>query len=373
MRWSTYIGTTTNDVISGITQTTNSVVLIGFFTSLTPTPLLTLVNPWSADSLNTKVFIADFVKNNGNARYVSYYGKITELEGSATPRVAFANFGGSLFITFNCNNVLDSMMNAPRNGMNGIVGKLFWNNFNQWQPLCSRYIGGNGNDYITDIAVYNNKVFITGYTNSAFNSSDSIAVNAVQNDLASPSVFDAFVTKMDFNLTNIEFSTYYGTEQEDKGLGVDVSAIMDYTDNSPVVVGYTLGENLPGRSQYYSIQYDYGGHGDAFIVKFYGLGGIYAKPIEENQSILINEAKNELFLYPNPAAEEIKIQINFKEETRISVQVCNILGEVLYSFEATRINRIFERSIDLTTFPPGFYFVRTFINGNINCFGFTKY
>lgn len=371
VRWSTYIGTIDDDVVTGVAQTQNSVVLVGHRRSgdNLNDPGLTLVNPWK--SAPSKVFIADFYKSNGNARYVSYYGNYASY--ISTSKIAIDNYGGtpSLYIGVNTVEFADSTINSYRNGQNGILCKLILNNYNQWQPFSARYIGGNNNDFITDIAAYQGKVFVTGYTLSPFNSSDSLAVNAVQSNLAGGS--DAFVTKLDANLANIEFSTYYGTSQTDQGLGVDVSSILDYTDFSPVVVGSTEGNQLPGRNQYYSIQYDYGGGGDAFIVKFYGGGGSYAKPVVEEEPIVYKNNTGELILYPNPAFEQIKVDYSFEGEANVHLQICNILGEILFAFEDRNVKGRLTKNITISSLSSGTYFIRIIQNGNVSYYPFLKY
>lgn len=196
-------------------------------------------------------------------------------------------------------------------------------------------------------------------------------MNAVQNDLAGD--VDAFVTKLDNNLANIEFSTYYGTDTTDQGLGVDIYSIMDYTDDSPVVVGYTIGNNLPGRNQYYSIQYDFGGEVDAFIVIFYGGGGSYAKPVIEEEPVEIRDEFGKLLIYPNPVQERVTIFYEFEGEEDVFVQVCNILGEVLDSFEVVNAKGNVLGTVDVSHFNRGIYFVKIVHNGNAKCFRFSKF
>jgi fibronectin type 3 domain-containing protein len=107
------------------------------------------------------------------------------------------------------------------------------------QKVYSTYLGGNHRDVALDIAISrpgNGAVlaYVTGLTNST----DFPIVNPLRATLVGRE--DAFVTKLNVSGSGLEYSTYLGGDQDDRGTGIAV-------DNQGVayLVGTTLSPNLP--------------------------------------------------------------------------------------------------------------------------------
>ena len=65
-----------------------------------------------------------------------------------------------------------------------------------------------------------------------------------------------------------------------------------------------------------------------------------------------------LKVYPNPASQEIIIEISVVHPEEMQLTVLNLLGQSLYSEEDSYPSGITKKKIDLSTFSPGIYFVR---------------
>ena len=125
--------------------------------------------------------------------------------------------------------------------------------------LASTYIGGSGWDSASSIVVDSDgNVYVAGDTASADFPTSS---NAYQD--TSNGVEDAFISKLNNNLTSILASTYLGGSDSD---GIN-SMFIDSLGNI-YVTGYTYSSDFPTTSGAY--QTAYGGGGDAFVAKFSG-------------------------------------------------------------------------------------------------------
>jgi len=122
--------------------------------------------------------------------------------------------------------------------------------------VYATYLGGNGNDGITDIAVdTSGSVYATGVTYST-NYPTKTAPQAEFKGGA----FDAFVSKLDPSGNTVSYSTYLGGSNEDRGYRVRV----DSTGNA-YIAGQTSSTNFPVSSP---LQPTYGGGAnDAFLTK----------------------------------------------------------------------------------------------------------
>jgi hypothetical protein len=132
------------------------------------------------------------------------------------------------------------------------------------------YLGGKTDDGALGIAFdsMNNAVWVTGFTDST----NFPLLNPIRAQLTGPNknakrVFatDAFIVKLDPSGTNLLFSTYFGGENLDEGVGIAV------TNDSVYVVGITGSTNLTGL-QPNAFQTIPGGDLDAFITRLTNTG-----------------------------------------------------------------------------------------------------
>ena len=121
----------------------------------------------------------------------------------------------------------------------------------------STYLGGNGFNLGTGVAVDNNEnAYITGNTSST----DFPVKNAYQDTLKGNQ--DAFLIKIDTKLSgdnSLIYGTYLGGNGYESGYGVAV----DNNENA-YITGYTYSTDFPVKNAY---QETFGGIGDAFLIK----------------------------------------------------------------------------------------------------------
>ncbi len=127
-----------------------------------------------------------------------------------------------------------------------------------------RIIGGDGNDYITDVTYTGYRAYsVTGYTNSAnFPLKQIISAQYYQGQLAGG--YDAFVTRFGGD-TIMTWSTYYG------GTGNDVAtAIASNASVGQIVTGFTFSTDFPVHSPVLGGYYQpvNRGNSDGFIATF---------------------------------------------------------------------------------------------------------
>lgn len=74
--------------------------------------------------------------------------------------------------------------------------------------------------------------------------------------------------------------------------------------------------------------------------------------INENQNNLSFVGQN----YPNPAANYAMIDVSVNSRQNISLQVVNVLGQLIYSDQVTSVKGDYQFEIDVTSFDSGLYF-----------------
>ena len=65
----------------------------------------------------------------------------------------------------------------------------------------------------------------------------------------------------------------------------------------------------------------------------------------------------ELLIYPNPAEDDVYLSFNTKENTRLKVDLMNVLGELVVSGKEIQVNGAYQQKIDLTGLSSGIYFL----------------
>jgi hypothetical protein len=119
--------------------------------------------------------------------------------------------------------------------------------------IYSRYLGGDANDYGTDIAVDSTgNSYVTGWTNST----NFPMANARQENLQGSN--DAFVTKLNTN-GNIVYSTYLGGSGSDGGTGIAVDSL-----GNAYITGFARSDDFPLALP---LQSSFHGVTDGFVTK----------------------------------------------------------------------------------------------------------
>lgn len=65
-----------------------------------------------------------------------------------------------------------------------------------------------------------------------------------------------------------------------------------------------------------------------------------------------------LLIYPNPSTGIVHLSINGLEGRRVEVQVLNVIGTVMYRETLTELNERFTKTLDLSRFANGLYYVK---------------
>ncbi|WP_375417190.1 T9SS type A sorting domain-containing protein [uncultured Hymenobacter sp.] len=65
-----------------------------------------------------------------------------------------------------------------------------------------------------------------------------------------------------------------------------------------------------------------------------------------------------LLVYPNPSTGIVHLSINGLEGRRVEVQILNVIGTVMYRETLTELNERFTKTLDLSRFANGLYYVK---------------
>jgi uncharacterized repeat protein (TIGR02543 family) len=145
------------------------------------------------------------------------------------------------------------------NAYDGYVARL---NADLTQLLQATYIGGNFADEVVALAIHpsTQEVYAVGQTSS---SNFPYTGGGAQQNFAGGTWGDAFVTRLNAELTQFLQSTYLGGYRSDQAYDI---AIHPFTDEV-YVVGYTDSPSLPGISGGAQQTYGGGGRYDGFVAR----------------------------------------------------------------------------------------------------------
>jgi uncharacterized repeat protein (TIGR02543 family) len=131
-------------------------------------------------------------------------------------------------------------------------------NSNLTQILQSTYLGGSGSDTAFALAIRptTGEVYVTGWT-----SSDNFPRTTGGAQGSKGGSLDAFVARLNSNLTSISQSTYLGGSGTDYAFALAIRP----TTGEVYVVGYTYSTNFPRATG--GAQASYNGWGDAFVAR----------------------------------------------------------------------------------------------------------
>lgn len=137
-----------------------------------------------------------------------------------------------------------------------LVNFIFCTKIFSFEMKYSTFLGSNQVDIGSSIDVDDNGgVFVTGSTSGSTFPITSGAMNSSYSGDDS----DSFISKFSNDLSTLEYSTYWGGNDEDAGISIIVN------DSSIVVSGFTRSTNFPTLNP---IDSTYGGVNDIFISKF---------------------------------------------------------------------------------------------------------
>lgn len=181
--------------------------------------------------------------------------------------------------------------------------------------VYSTYLGGNGNDYGTYLAVdEEGNAYITGYTESNNYPTTSGAFDRGYNGL-----YDVFVSKLSPDGTRLIYSSYYGGSGDDIGYKTVVTSA-----GRVYITGWTNSGNFPVSENTVDESFN-GGEADVFVLVLDT--GFMTDITDENNLI---PAKFDLFQnYPNPFNPETAIRVGLQRGSEITLTVYNLLGQTV--------------------------------------------
>ncbi|MEZ5306170.1 MAG: VCBS repeat-containing protein [Pyrinomonadaceae bacterium] len=159
------------------------------------------------------------------------------------------------------------------------------------QLSTSTLIGGEGNDGVESIAIgVDGKVHVAGFTGSA-----SFPIAGIPLDSTYGGAVDCFVTSLDSNLSEYQYSTYFG------GGGDDYCHSLKYLLGSGGYTLYLAGETDSGNPDHFPVTsnaYDtsFNGGRDAFVSKI----GFTKAPSNQNRFDFDGDSKADIAIFrPN--------------------------------------------------------------------------
>ncbi len=70
-----------------------------------------------------------------------------------------------------------------------------------------------------------------------------------------------------------------------------------------------------------------------------------------------------LLIFPNPSTGIVHLTINNLEGKKVEISVLNVIGSVMYHETVTELNDRYSKTLDLSKFANGLYYVRLEANG----------
>jgi len=182
------------------------------------------------------------------------------------------------------------------------------------------------------------KIYITGSFNKSIDF-DGISFSSFgANNPNYPDNPDAFVLKMD-DLGTVEWAVKYGALGIDRGIAITT----DTTGNVVVLGTFQLSVNFGTTS-----------------LTSAGVRDIFLLQLSENLSIKENKTSN-WGAYPNPTNDFITLDFSDYDDTELSVEVFNMLGQKIKVFE----NLSNTEKLDLSELTSGIYLLKITHNGVI--------
>lgn len=258
--YSTYLGGTSSDDGLSITIDSSGAAYVTGYTTSTDFPT---VGPYQAARAGSQdAFVSKLSPNGGSLTYSTYLGGTI---GQTTGRGIAVNAFGQTYVAGET-----SSASFPTTGSslspsyNGGTSDCFVSLLSSSGGilLVSTYLGGSGADIAYDLALdASDFVYITGSTDSV---NFPTTTGAFQTAFAGN--MDAFVAKLEGDVSALVYSTYLGGSDGDEALAV----ALDST-NRACVTGVTSSANFPVTAG--AFQTALAGANDAFITKLSADGG----------------------------------------------------------------------------------------------------
>ncbi|MFX1532602.1 MAG: SBBP repeat-containing protein [Promethearchaeota archaeon] len=258
LTFSTFLGGSSSDAAYGITvdADNNSYVIGRTLSSNFPTQNA-YNDTYGGGSLGYDAFVAKLNATGNGLVFSTYLGGSGDDEAHGIALDADRN----TYITGWTDSSNFPTQNAYDSTYDGFNDDVFVTKLNAAGNglVFSTYLGGEWDDWGYAIAVdAAGNSYITGRTDS-FTFPTHNALNNTKNGL-----YDVFVTKLNSTGTGLNFSTYLGGSNDERGFDIVVD-----TDNNTYITGVTESTNFPTKNAYNDT---YSGNDDVFVMKLNSTG-----------------------------------------------------------------------------------------------------
>ncbi|MCP4633116.1 MAG: T9SS type A sorting domain-containing protein, partial [candidate division Zixibacteria bacterium] len=210
----------------------------------------------------------------------------------------------------------------------------------------STFLGGSSSDTGEDFIIDGNgNFYIVGVTTS----SDFPTSNDAY-DISYNGGGDIFISKLDYNLSTLQSSTYIGGNNEEKGQCIDI-------DNSGNIytISRTKSYNLPVTENSYNNTFN-GGFNDCYIAKLDSSLSANPSSVDDREPLLHSLM---LYNYPNPFNSSTTISYIIPTASYIRLNIYNILGSKIETIVNESQSKGLHNVIwDSKMFPSGIYFCK---------------
>jgi large repetitive protein len=252
--YSTYLGGTGYDYGNGIAVDSSGCAYVTGYTNSSNFPTANAYD--SSFNSSYDVFVTKFTASGNGLVYSTYLGS----SGNDCGYGIAIDSSGSAYVTgFTSSSNFPTA--SPYQGTKAGGDEVFVTKFSAAGTALSysTFLGGSNNDYGWGIAVDSSGcAYVTGYTAS----SNFPTANAYQ--ATSGGSNDIFVAKFAAAGSSLAYSTYLGSNGDDRGYGIAANS-----SGSAYVTGYTASSNFPTANAYDS---SYNTNTDAFVTKFTASG-----------------------------------------------------------------------------------------------------
>ncbi len=238
LRWGTFIhgGAGDNDFCAGISVDSAGCAYIAGNTRSAEVP----TTPGADDTLyggNQDVYLAKFAANGQSLVYCTYIGGAGE---DAAGDIAVDSVGAA-FVCGRTSSADFPVTTGAYDTTLGGTSDAFVVKFNTAGSnlVYATYLGGSDRDGAAGIAVWDNRAYVTGATEST-----DFPTTTGAYDRTYYANRDVFVTKLHTDGTVLSYSTYIG------GQGLDEGADIAVQDNCAYITGYSYSKTLPMESHY---------------------------------------------------------------------------------------------------------------------------
>jgi hypothetical protein len=363
--WNEFIGGDEDDFSNDIDYVRNldQVAIVGSTNSQYGFPLMNETKDQTGYIIGkapNPVSFVGVIDEEGNNIFCSHYG------GSVNSNYALAVYSSNdetnntFFVGYTSDGVSENFPYNNQDGyqqvygggeFDGFVATLLTDQDDNWQTIDGSFLGGDSVDFANEISGKGDDIYIVGQTGFRwYNYLPSGSFPYAKYPYISGNYSDAFLIKMNKDLSELNMGTYYGANKLDVANAVGLDPL-----GNPIVAGvsyYDAGSDIHDID-YWAEQPTRGGECDGFLVKF-NRGGLYFAKESVHENEITNEYLN-LLLYPNPSIQNITIQLKMHESSNVLFEITNLLGEKVFSKSSPCSTIDYNETIDIHSLSSGVY------------------